>query len=152
MSAILCGAIAGSLYGFSTVVGMTPALKHVFNALITGLSLCLGITLASSIKGYAQMLRWRFLAAGYRTLQDFELIMNCDSQTKTLRLLWAGRTRGQWLPNKIQLVAALSIAVNLAFQVFTALIGLTYSIDVSPQYVRLTHGKDYSWYSCTTLD
>jgi hypothetical protein len=140
---VLCGAIAAALYGFSTMVtGMTPAMKHVFNALITGLSLCLGITLAQSMKVYAQMLRWRFLAAGYRTLQDFELIMNCDSQTKTFRLLWAGRTRGHWLPNKIQLVAALSLAINLAFQVFTALLGLTYSMDVSSQYVRLTYGMN----------
>ncbi|KAK5360458.1 hypothetical protein LTR11_010286 [Exophiala xenobiotica] len=142
ITALLCAGLAAVLYGFTTInIGVTSTTKHVFNALITGLSLCLGLSLASSLKGYAQMMRWRFLASGYRSLQDFELVMNCDSQTETLRLLWAGRTAGRWYPNKTQLVAFLSIAVNLALQVFTALLGLTYSIDLSSEFVRLTYGN-----------
>lgn len=142
MTAVICAGLAAVLYGFTTIdIGVTSTMKHVFNALVTGLSICLGLNLASSLKGYAQMMRWRFLASSYRSLQDFELVMNCDSQTKTFRLLWAGRTPKQWYPNKTQLMALLSITVNLALQVFTALLGLTYSIDLSTEFVRLTYGK-----------
>ena len=142
ITALFCAGLSAVLYGFTTInIGVTSTTKHIFNALITGLSICLGLNLASSLKGHAQMMRWRFLASGYRSLQDFELVMNCDSQTKTFRLLWAGRTPGRWYPNKTQLVAFLAITVNLALQVFTALLGLTYSIDLSSEFVRLTYGK-----------
>jgi hypothetical protein len=130
------------LYGFSTVVrGLSPTRKYIFNALVTGLSLCLGLNLASSLSGYAQLMRWRFLASGYRTVQDFELVMNCDSQSKVFRLIWAGRTRGRWLPNITQILAVVWLLINIALQVFTALLGLTYSTDVSSDYVFLTYGN-----------
>lgn len=141
ITAVICAAIAGCMYGFSTLIGMSSTVKHIYNALITGFSLCLGLNLSSSLTGYAQMMRWRFLASGYRTLQDFELVMNCDSQSQTFRLLWAGRTRGQWYPNKTQLLALLWLLINIGLQVSTALVGLTYSINISSEYVRLTYGE-----------
>ncbi|KIX04649.1 uncharacterized protein Z518_05519 [Rhinocladiella mackenziei CBS 650.93] len=142
VTAIICAGLAGCLYGFSTMVtGLSPNIKHLFNALITGLSLCLGLNLASSLKGYAQLMRWRFLASGYRTLQDFELVMNCDSQSNVFRLIWAGRTRGRWYPNKTQILAFTWLLISVALQIFTALLGLTYSIDVSSEFVRLAYGN-----------
>ncbi|KIX94496.1 uncharacterized protein Z520_09882 [Fonsecaea multimorphosa CBS 102226] len=142
ITALICAALAGCLYGFSTIVqGLSNTRKQVFNALVTGLSLCLGLNLASSLSGYAQMMRWRFLASGYRTLQDFELVMNFDSQSKVFRLIWAGRTRGRRLPNKTQVLAVAWLAINIAVQIFTALLGLTYSIDVSSNFVSLAFGN-----------
>lgn len=120
--------------------GVSISRKHAFNAIITGLSLVLGLNLASSMKTYANMLRWRLLASGYRTLDEFERILECESQLKTLTILWACRTRGRWFPNKIQFAAAVSILINLALQVFTALLGLTYSIDVSEEFVNVQSG------------
>ena len=95
-----------------------------------------GLNLASSLKGYAQMMRWRFLASEYRTLQDFELVMQCESQAKVFRLIWAGRTRGRFWPNGVQVLAFLWILINIALQVVTALLGLTYSIDISDNYIH----------------
>ncbi|OAP60881.1 hypothetical protein AYL99_05883 [Fonsecaea erecta] len=142
ITAILCAAMGGCLYGFSTVAdGLSSTRKQVFNALMTGLSLCLGLNLASSLSGYALMMRWRFLASGYRTLQDFELVMNCDSQSTVFRLIWAGRTRGTRLPNKTQVLAVVWLAINIAVQIFTALLGLTYSVDVSSDTVHLAVGE-----------
>lgn len=134
-------ALVGTLYGFSTLeYGITDVQKRLFNALVTGLSLVLGLNIVSSLRGYAQMMRWRFLASGYRTVQDFELVMNCDSQSKAFRLIWGGRTRGRLLPNKTQILAFSWIVFNVAVQVFIALLGLTYSIDVSEKYVSLSNG------------
>jgi hypothetical protein len=142
ITGFICAALAGTLYGFSTIItGLSSARKYIFNALVTGLSILLGLNLASSLRGYAQMMRWRFLASGYRTLQDFELVMNCDSQSKVFRLIWAGRTRGHRLPNKTQILAVVWLVINVALQVFTALLGLTYSTDVSSEYVALNWGN-----------
>lgn len=133
--------MVGTLYGFSTLnYGITDTQKRLFNALVTGLSLVLGFNVASSLKGYAQMMRWRFLASGYRTIQDFELVMQCDSQSKTFRLIWGGRTRGRFWPNKTQMLAFWWIFFFVAVQVIIAMLGLTYSIDISEDYVSLTNG------------
>ncbi|KAK5053976.1 hypothetical protein LTR84_001938 [Exophiala bonariae] len=137
----LAAAMAATLYGFSTLdYGITDTQKRLFNALVTGLSLVLGFNVASSLKGYSQMMRWRFLASGYRTIQDFELVLQCDSQSKTFRLIWGGRTRGRFWPNKTQLLAFWWIFFFTAVQVIIAMLGLTYSIDVSEKYVSLTNG------------
>ncbi|KEF56216.1 uncharacterized protein A1O9_07797 [Exophiala aquamarina CBS 119918] len=137
----IAAALVSTLYGFSTLTyGITDVQKRLFNALVTGLSLVLGLNIVSSLRGYAQMMRWRFLASGYRTVQDFELVMNCDSQSKAFRLVWGGRTRGRFLPNKTQILAFSWITFNVAVQVFIALLGLTYSIDVSEQWVSLSNG------------
>ena len=142
VTAFICASLAGCLYGFSTIrTGLSSTGKSLFNALVTGLSISLGLNLASSLRGYAQLMRWRFLASGYRTLQDFELVMNCDSQSKVFRLIWAGRTRGSQLPNKTQMLAVLWLFINVALQVFTALLGLTYSTDLSPDWVSLSYGN-----------
>jgi hypothetical protein len=142
MTAGLCAGLAGALYGFSTIYwGLTQPEKKGFNALVTGLSILIGLNLASSLKGYAQMMRWRFLSSGYRTLQDFELVMQCESQSKVFRLLWAGRTRGQMFPNKTQVLAFIWLLINVSLQIVTALVGLTYSIDISDDYVSTQRGN-----------
>ena len=61
VTVFLCGALAGTLRSFQHYFarGMGQKQKHAFNGLITGLSIALGINLASSLRGYAQMIRWR---------------------------------------------------------------------------------------------
>ena len=145
ITAAICLGLVGVLYSYSNLKTLTQNQKHIFNALVTGLSIALGLNLASSLSGYAQMMRWRLLAAKYRNLQDFELIMNSDSQMKVFRLLWAGRTRGRWwIPNKTQLLCFTWLFINTALQVFTALLGLTYSVDTSSARVNNQFGKP-SW-------
>lgn len=48
--------------------------------------------------------------------------MSCDA-SKAFRLLSAGRPRGSLLPKKTQIIAAVSLFVDIALQVFTALLG-----------------------------
>ena len=137
----LCGAMAGTLAGFETIDGLSTGQKHAFNALITGLSIAVGINLASSLRGYAQMMRWRFMASAYRSLQEFELVMQCESQMKVLRLFWTARTRGRFWLNGTQVLCATWIFVNALLQVLVALLGLTYNIDTSNTWVRTTYGN-----------
>jgi hypothetical protein len=144
MTVFLCGALAGTLrsfqYYFASGMGQTQ--KHAFNGLITGLSIALGINLASSLRGYAQMMRWRFLASAYRHVQEFELVMQCESQMKVLRLFWTARTRGRMLvPNKTQILCFTWIVINILLQVLVALLGLTYSIDTSSVWMSTQWGN-----------
>ena len=152
ITAAICIALVAVLYSYSHFSTLTQTQKHAFNALVTGLSIVLGLNLATSLTGYAQMMRWRLLAAKYRNLQDFELIMNSDSLSKVFRLLWAGRTRGRWwIPNKTQLLCFGWLAINVALQVFTALLGLTYSVDTSSSWVNDQFGKSH-WFMITRFE
>lgn len=117
--------------GFQSLVFMTLDQKHGFNALITMFSLFLGNNLTSSFREYAQMLRWRLMASSYRPLEEFELLLQCESQMKVLKLFWKARTRGKFLLNKMQWFCIAWISVNMLLQVLVALLGLTYNLDAS---------------------
>ncbi|OAP55897.1 hypothetical protein AYL99_10049 [Fonsecaea erecta] len=137
----ICGALAGTMYGFSSIRdGLSQTQKYVYNAMITGLSIVLGLAFAAQFKQYAEMMRWRFLASQYRTIQDFEDVLGCDSYRSTLRILWKGRRSGSWHPSKAQVIAAIWLVIFVAFNTFAALLGLTYSIDVSDEFVSINNG------------
>ena len=114
---------------------MTTKDKHVFNTMITFLSILLGIHLLGALRDYAHMLRWRLLSSGYRSLQEFELVMGCESPKKVLRLLWIGHNKRYPYISKTQVFAAIWLLINLAAQILVAMIGLTYSINQAENYV-----------------
>ncbi|KEF61290.1 uncharacterized protein A1O9_02855 [Exophiala aquamarina CBS 119918] len=81
----------------------------------------------------ALILRWKILAANYRSLDEFDLIMHCESLRKVLKLCWVARTRGRpllWI-NKTQWLCLVWVGVNVMLQVLVALLGLTYNLNTS---------------------
>jgi len=102
--------------------------------------------------------------------------MNCDSQTKVLKLLWAGRTPGKWL-NRTQVFCIFSILLVIGLQIVIGMLGkvlfhyttrllvngslgLTYSIDSTDNYNEWVYGNTtvvdlsnicQSW-NCTDYD
>jgi hypothetical protein len=142
ITASLCVALVAVLYYYSHIQALSQPQKYTFNALVTGLSVSLSLSLSSSLRGYALMMRWRLLATKYRSLQNFDLILSCDDQMKVVRLLWAARTPGRgWIPNKTQTLCFIWLFINVALQVFTALLGLTYSVDISTTSVYPVWGN-----------
>lgn len=130
----------GALYGFSQPYTLTRSEKYTFNAITTLLSLCLGLAIVTALRSYAKLLSWRFLASGYHDLQDFESIMNCDSQSKVLKLLVSARTPGKFWLNKTQFLCIMSIVLVIGLQIAIGLLGLCYSIDTS-DYLDFAPGK-----------
>jgi hypothetical protein len=141
ITTLICTAIVAVLISYSRLDLVTQAQRHAFNALVMSLSILLSLNLAASLSGYARMMRWRWLANRYWNIQDFELILSSDSQMQVLRFLWLGRSQGRWcIPNRIQFFCVSWLSINIAFQVFTALVGLTYSIDISSDFVETEMG------------
>ena len=137
-----CAGLVGTLKGFQDRGPLDDRSKRVFNAIVTGLSIAIGINLASSLQSYARMLRWRLLATGWKSLEEFDLILGAESQTKVLRLLWTGRRRKAGFPylSKTQICCIIWLLVNLAAQVLVAMNGLTYSVDFSNTFVKTRDG------------
>ena len=129
----LCGLLAACLGVFGNLISMTVTQVKTFNALIVLLSILLGNNLTSSLREYAQMLRWKMLASKYRSLQEFDLLMRCESLRKVMRLFWVARTPGSaWFSlNKAQWLCGLWLGVNILLQVLVALLGLTYNLNTS---------------------
>lgn len=137
----IVGMIVAALWGFAQVKPLSRWQRYTFNAVITLLSLCLGLAIVSALRSYAKLLSWRFLAAEYRDLQDFELIMNCESQSKVLKLFWAGRTPGKFRINRTQLLCLASLGLVIGLQIVIALMGLTYSVESSDTVRNHTPGN-----------
>jgi hypothetical protein len=116
--------------------------KRVFNALSITLTLLLGLNLASSLRSYAKLLRWRMLSTCYRPLREFDYIMKCDSLSNVIHLLLEARGRGKawWQPSKTQTYAGLWPLTNLLATLIVNLFGLVYNFEVSRAMV-LTNGQ-----------
>lgn len=127
-----CGLLAACLAVFGRLSWMSVQQVKAFNALIVLLSLFLGNNLTSSFKEMALILRWKILAANYRSLDEFDLIMHCESLRKVLKLCWIAREPGRafWL-NKTQILCLMWVGVNIMLQILVALLGLTYNLNTS---------------------
>jgi hypothetical protein len=73
--------------GFSEPLIMSKIQVRYFNAIMLGMSLGLGLNLASSLKRYAVILRWYLLARRYVSLEVFDLILGLETLTKVAKLM-----------------------------------------------------------------
>jgi hypothetical protein len=138
---VLCVAYFGILYAYSKKLTISVPQRRVFNALTTGVSLLLGVNLAASLRSYAKLVRWRMLAASYRPLETFDLVMGCDSLVNVLKLLLkAKNSQRKYLPSKTQVYCFLWLLVHLAVTILVGIIGLNYNLDTSQDYVLLKTG------------
>ncbi|KAH4201491.1 hypothetical protein HBH69_202490 [Parastagonospora nodorum] len=120
---------------------------RIFNAIMIGLSLCLGLNLLSSLKHYANTFRWSFLARRYVSLETFDLILHASSLVKVTKLMiismpgirrqkhlhklpWFKDARNdgtKWM----WLVCALWLSINIGSQVLVALLSLFWPVENS---------------------
>lgn len=70
MSALLIADIYMTIWHFSEVRVMSLYKKKLFNTLITGLSIALGLNIASALKKMATDMRWWIISGKKRTLAE----------------------------------------------------------------------------------
>lgn len=143
--------------GFREPLIMSKVQVRYFNAIMLGLSLGLGLNLASSLKRYAVILRWYLLARRYVSLEVFDLILGLETLTKVGKLMvislpgirkvkilrklpWFREarddgTRFTWI------ACLLWILINIAAQVLVAALSLFWPVDPSDAIPLLTHGN-----------
>ena len=98
--------------------------KYIFNAIMTVLSLILGLNFLEAFKDMAKVLRWRVLAKSSYNIQEIDLILGGESLLKLLRLMGVSVRRPL-----LVFACAFWIFLNLAAQGSIAVMGLTYSMD-----------------------
>ncbi|KAH6668242.1 hypothetical protein B0J14DRAFT_157821 [Halenospora varia] len=104
---------------------MTSAKKRVFNAIVTGLSIALGLSISSGLKAMALEVRWWILSHQKRSLREVDLILHSGSPSQVFMLaLVAPRL-------KVITCVFIWLLLNIASQVGVATLGLTYSTDMN---------------------
>lgn len=155
-----CGMMVLTLRGYEgfkkpLVINRTEV--RVFNAIMLGLSLGLGLNLASSLKRYAVILRWSLLTKRYVSLEVFDLILGLETLTKVGKLMiislpgihkvkflkklpWFREARDDGT-SKTWIACLLWILVNIGAQVLVASLSLFWPVDPSDALPLLTYGN-----------
>lgn len=90
----LCGMIIGIYMFYQRKGVLSRKQKHWFTATHMGLSIALGLNLASSYKGFADIFRWRVLASqreGGHDAKQLDLVLGMNGYGNCVKLLW------QWI-------------------------------------------------------
>ncbi|PVH72023.1 hypothetical protein DL98DRAFT_553373 [Cadophora sp. DSE1049] len=144
LNAILIVCLYVTLWHYSSKKVMTSAKKRVFNAIVTGLSLALGLSIASGLKAMALEVRWWILSRQKRSLREVDLILHSDSPSQVFMLaLVAPRL-------KVIAGVVMWLLLNIASQIGVATLGLTYSIDTNNDFA-LTHPGNVSLANMTGI-
>jgi hypothetical protein len=145
-SALLCICLK-AWEGFAEPIVLSKIDVRIFNAVMIGLSLCLGLNLLSSLKHYANTFRWSFLSRRYVSLETFDLILHASSLVKITKLMIVSMPgiRGRRFLRKFSwfrdvrddgtkwmwLVCALWLSINIGSQVLVALLSLFWPVENS---------------------
>jgi hypothetical protein len=145
-SALLCICLR-AWEGFGEPIVLSKIDVRIFNAVMIGLSLCLGLNLLSSLKHYANTFRWSFLARRYVSLEIFDLILHSSSLVKITKLMIVSMPgiRGRRYLRKLPwfrdarddgtrwmwLVCVLWLNINIGSQILVALLSLFWPVENS---------------------
>ncbi|KAH7034509.1 uncharacterized protein B0I36DRAFT_316463 [Microdochium trichocladiopsis] len=117
--------LVGVLYHYSEVPVMDKAAKKVFNTVVTGLSIALGLAITSSLDDIIRDLRWCLLAQRYRSRHKVERILQADKLTHLLGLAFTSHRL------TIHVAVAAWVLLLLGSQIAVASLGLCYSVDTA---------------------
>ncbi|PHH87981.1 hypothetical protein CDD83_8156 [Cordyceps sp. RAO-2017] len=125
LTVALTAAIYAVLWAYSARPAMTSDKKREFNGLVIGLSIGLGLNIASSLKAMVSELRWWLLSLDGCSPREADLILQSDHLSRLMQL---GCTSRRF---KVRLFVVVWLLVNLASQVSLATLGLSYNINGS---------------------
>lgn len=98
MTALIALALFGVLYFYSEILLiMTSATKKEFNALVTGLSIALGLSVTLGFSSMISTLRWWILGRKHHSLPKIDLIIQMDSIVQLVSLGCKTRSIGTHL-------------------------------------------------------
>jgi hypothetical protein len=145
-SALMCIALK-AWEGFREPVVLSKTDIRIFNSLMIGLSLCLGLNLLASLQNYAGILRWSLLSRRYVSLEVFDLILGLERLSNVVKLMVISLPlvrrrkylrRFGWFKDVRQdntkwtwLVCLIWLGINVGSQVLVAVSSLFYPMDTS---------------------
>ncbi|RKF59588.1 hypothetical protein OnM2_059078 [Erysiphe neolycopersici] len=109
--------------------------KRLYNTIVTGISIALGLNLSSAFRDISLSIRWSIVALGEQNLEEMNLILQSESLTTIVKLATVSR-------RPVIIIGCIAwLLVNIIIQAGLALLSLTYNFDVDPNLVQLKPGK-----------
>jgi hypothetical protein len=135
---VLIGCLYGNfkLYEKHGLIGENG--KKIFNTLVTGLSMTLGISIASSFKSIALNSRWWILSRKKRPIEEVNAILACSSLTEVSVL---SAKSAKKMKTGLALSCFLWVFFNISAQAAVAMLGLTYSLNASSDPLKPVPGN-----------
>lgn len=134
LTASLSFSIYGTLWGYSKNEALPSRKKQELDMLIISISIVLSLTTASSLKVDVRRLRWWLLSLHWYTPREADLILQSDKLWCLVLLGWRARHR------TIQLFVFVFLVLNMASQVFVALLGLAYNVSPADKFTLTEPG------------
>ncbi|KAH6884471.1 hypothetical protein B0T10DRAFT_531209 [Thelonectria olida] len=135
LTASIAASIAVVLRVYSHKPVMSQKTKRGFNTVITGLSICLSLAIASSLNGMTGDLRWWILSRRYRSRRKVELILQAERMTHLVSLAFRSRRVS------IHVAAILWLLILVGTQIGVASLGLCYSNDTAEKHALMVPGN-----------
>lgn len=113
--------------------------KYIFDALSTGLILCLGLNFFEVFKDLAKSARWRILSSRLFEAREVVLILGAESLTKVFQLM----TRSVPKSSTIFLICLVWLLVNIGAQILVASLPLFASLQSGYNSSGVTVSKGF---------
>ncbi|OAR00173.1 hypothetical protein LLEC1_07417, partial [Akanthomyces lecanii] len=146
ITVVLSVSIYGVLLAYSSHDALPLRKKLEFNTLVIGLTISLGLNIASSLKANAMELQWWLLSLRRYKPREADLIMSSEQFTTMLQLGWTTRhTLIQifvtvFVTMNIVRKAALYLVCAQGSQIALALLGITYNVNPAEKFAVTTPG------------
>ncbi|CZR66427.1 uncharacterized protein PAC_16328 [Phialocephala subalpina] len=135
ITAALCGGYVLATLQWQKKNAIAEVQKKWYNGITTGISIALGLNIASAFKDMALNMRWPILAKGTRNLVELDLFLNCDSLTKLCKLVIVTKRP------MVVFGCVLWLLVNLLAQTAIAMLSLTYGFNTDYAAVEMVKGN-----------
>ncbi|RKF57241.1 hypothetical protein OnM2_075048 [Erysiphe neolycopersici] len=109
--------------------------KRVYNTIVTGISIALGLNISSSFRDIAQTLRWPIMSLKKQNIEELDKLLQLESLITVTKLIFNG---GRPF---IIFGCVAWLTINIAIQAGLAMLSLTYNFDTDQARVQLVPGN-----------
>ena len=138
LTVIFLAAYVGSVLNYQAKQPVDRREKVIFDTIIIGLMLGLGLNLFEALKDMARIVRWRILSSRYFDIREVDLILGAESLMKVLRLMTL--SRGKPL---LRLICLGWLLINIGAQIHLATLTLFTSLKrgYNSSGITISQGK-----------
>ncbi|KAE9367273.1 hypothetical protein N431DRAFT_350702 [Stipitochalara longipes BDJ] len=134
ITALTCILYAGATIIWQNKVAISETSKRLYNTITTGVSIAMGLNVASAFKDMALNMRWVILSNRKRNLIEMDLILHADSMQRLFKLVFVTRRP------MVILGALFWLFVNILAQAGIAMISLTYGFNPDVNHLTYSPG------------
>ncbi|KAH6662299.1 hypothetical protein B0J14DRAFT_307999 [Halenospora varia] len=131
----LCAGFVGAVLYYKARGAQDEIHKKVFNTITTGISISMGLNIASAFKDMSLNMRWPILHMRKRSLEEIDHFLHADSLLKLSHLALMSR-------KPLVILGVVSwLFINILAQAGIAMLSLTYSWDAATTEYLLHYGN-----------